>query len=155
MPAIAFDSLAYYDKLKSAGFPDPQARAQAELMREHTAIQNAAIEKALKGLHEENTRTLASKNDIQDVRNEISELRAEMHQEFAAVRAEIAELRSDMEQEFAAVRAETRQEFAAVRAEMLNMKHDILKWMMGMLIAQSALLISAFGIGLVLLDKIP
>ena len=117
---------------------------------------------SVKDLHQENIKTLASKIDIQDVRVEISELRAEMRQEFAAVRAEISELRSETKQEFAAVRSETQQEFVSVRTEisklhleMGNMKHDILKWIIGLLMAQSALLISGLGIGIAYMDKIP
>lgn len=67
-----------------------------------------------------------------------------------------------MRQEFAAMRSERQQEFASVRAdisklhlEMGKMKHDILKWMIGLLMAQSAMLISGFGIVLGYMDKLP
>lgn len=34
MTAITFDTLAYFDKLKSAGVPEPQAKVQAETLAE-------------------------------------------------------------------------------------------------------------------------
>lgn len=34
MPGVAFDTLNYFEKLKSAGVPENQARIQAEALRE-------------------------------------------------------------------------------------------------------------------------
>lgn len=102
--AIFFDSPGYFEKLKKAGVPEEQAKAQADLMREQTESQNAAIEKVLKARDEEYRKELATKGDIQEVRNELA-----------------------------------------------NTRHEILKWVIGMMIAQTTLIITAFGIGIAIL----
>ena len=40
MTSTTFDSLGYFEKLKSAGVPDEQARVQAAAFREFTAMQD-------------------------------------------------------------------------------------------------------------------
>jgi len=91
MLTTTFDSLGYAKKLEAAGFTREQAEVQANAFREFTSIQ------------EENTRKeLATKGDLQDVRNEL--------------KVEIAET-----------------------------KHEILKWMMGMLVAQTALIVAVIA----------
>lgn len=104
MNAIFFDSLGYFEKLKKAGVPEEQAKVQADLMQEQAESRNAAIEKALKAHDEEYRKGLATKGDIQNVRNELAKT-----------------------------------------------KHEILKWTMGMLVAQTPLMITAFGIDIAIL----
>ena len=50
---ITFDKLVYFDRLKSAGVDEPQARAHAE-----------ALDQALRD-------TVATKNDLRDLRDEM------------------------------------------------------------------------------------
>jgi hypothetical protein len=57
---ITFDKLVYIDRLKSAGVAEPQARAHAE-----------ALDQALRD-------TVATKNDIRDVRDEIRNIREDL-----------------------------------------------------------------------------
>lgn len=94
MTTIPFDTLEYFEKLKSAGFTEPQARVQGE------AMQGVVVS------YDETTRKeLATKGDIQDVRNEL------------------------------------KQDIQDVRNEMAETKHEILKWMVTAMIAQTALLV--------------
>jgi len=69
---ITFDKLVYIDRLKSAGFDEPQARAQAE-----------ALDQALRD-------SVATKNDLRAVRDEIKDLRVEMRSEIARFENKIA-----------------------------------------------------------------
>ncbi len=55
---------------------------------------------------------------LDDLRNDVSEFRAETKAEFAAVQDEFTAVRKEMGSEFAAVRKEMGDEFKAVRAEM-------------------------------------
>ena len=56
MTPITFDTLGYFEKLKAAGVPEQQAKAQVEVFRE-------VIEDRL-----------ATKQDISDLRRELKEL---------------------------------------------------------------------------------
>ncbi len=47
--------------------------------------------------------------------------------------------------DLALTKAELKEEIAAVRVEMHTMKHDILRWMVGGFIAQSALLVAVMA----------
>ncbi len=62
MTTITFDKLAYIEHLKTAGVDETHARAHA-----------FALDDALKD-------TVATKNDVKDVRNEISALKSEMRE---------------------------------------------------------------------------
>lgn len=46
-----------------------------------------------------------------------------------------------------------RSEIQDVRAEIANTKHEIQKWVMGMMIAQTTLIVTAFGIGIAILKQ--
>ena len=87
MTTITFDTLGYFEKLKAAGVPEAQAKVQVEAMQD-----------IVKAYDESSRKELATKGDIQDVRNEIQ-----------------------------------------------TVKHEILKWMMGMLVAQSALIVAVIS----------
>ena len=83
MSQATFDPLAYFEKLKGAGVPENQATVQVEAMQD-----------VIKSYDDASRKALATKGDIQDVRNEIAET-----------------------------------------------KHEILKWMVTAMIAQTALLV--------------
>lgn len=105
MTTIPFDTMEYFEKLKSAGFTEPQARVQGE------AMQGVVVS------YDETTRKeLATKGDIQDVRNELKQ--------------DIQNLRNEL-----------KQDIQDVRNEMAETKHEILKWMATAMIAQTALLV--------------
>ena len=76
--SLTFDSLGYFEKLKDAGVPEPQARVQAEALRQQAETQRVALQSALDRYDEASRRELATKGDIQDVRSEIQDVRIEM-----------------------------------------------------------------------------
>ena len=45
--AETFDSLGYFERLKEAGVPEPQARVQADALRQQTEAQRVALQSAL------------------------------------------------------------------------------------------------------------
>ncbi len=100
----SFDTLDYFEKLKNAGVPESQAKAQVEVMQG-----------ILKNYDGESRKELATKGDIQDVRNEIQDVRNEIQ--------------------------DVRNELKDVRVEIANTKHEILKWMVTAMLAQTALLV--------------
>lgn len=61
---IPFDSLAYFEKLKNAGVPEPQAKAQTEALQDFIQAYDAASRK-----------DLATKGDINDLRLNIQEVK--------------------------------------------------------------------------------
>ena len=99
MTAITFDSLGYAKKLEAAGFTRAQAEAQAEIMREQTDAQNAAMQKALDRYDEASRKDLATKGDLADT------------------------------------------------------KHEILKWVMGIALAQTAAIVAVIGVAVALVAK--
>ncbi len=95
MTTIAFDTLAYSEKMQKAGFTRDQADAMAKANSE--AFKNMV-----------DTQQLATKHDVELVKHDL----------------EIA---------------------------LANTKHEILKWVMGLMLAQTTLIITAFGIGIAIL----
>lgn len=116
MTTITFDTLGYFEKLKAAGVPEAQARVQADAMREQTETQAAALQRALDKYDEASRKALATKGDIQDVR-------LELKQDIQDVRNELLLLENRMEAN----------------------KHEILKWMLGILLAQTALIVAVMA----------
>ena len=78
MTTMTFDSLGYFEKLKSAGVPEEQAKVQATALREQLDAQNTAVQRLIESYDESSRKELATKGDIQDVRLEIEKIRAEM-----------------------------------------------------------------------------
>lgn len=64
MTAITFDTLKFVERLKAAGIPEYQAKAEAEALQE--ALSDSAAY------------TLATKQDVHDIRLEIRDVRAEI-----------------------------------------------------------------------------
>jgi hypothetical protein len=79
---MTFDKLAYLDRLKAAGFNEPQARAMAD------------------GLDQALREEVATKSDIAEVRNEIgllrTELRGELNGGLVGLRGEMGALRGEL-----------------------------------------------------------
>ncbi len=121
MLAVAIDTLRYSKKLQAAGVSPQQADAQAEALSE--AVRDA----------------IATKSDVSDLRNElkhdIAELRAEM-------KHEIAELRAEVKHDIAELRAEMKQEIALLRTEIKDIQVTMLKWIIPLMLAQAAAVVS-------------
>lgn len=80
MTTTTFDTLYYFEKLKSAGFTELQAKVQAE-----------AMQGVVRSYDETTRKELATKGDIQDVRKEIQDVRLEIEKIRAETRT--AEMR--------------------------------------------------------------
>lgn len=117
MTTMTFDKLAYVDRLRAAGFNEPQARAMAD------------------GLDQALREEVATKSDV-------VALRSDLKSEIAMVKSEIAEVRG----EIAGVRGEitvVRGEIAIVKSDLLGAmkadKIDLLKWVVMLIVGQTAI----------------
>lgn len=127
MTTTTFDSLGYFEKLKSAGVPEEQAKVQATALREQLDAQNTAVQRLIESYDESSRKELATKGDIQDTRLEIEKVRAEVEK----VRAE---LKTDIEK----VRAE-------LKIDIEKVKYDLLKWQIAGWVALAAIMAKGFG----------
>ncbi len=125
--AVAFDALAHFDRLKTAGMPETLARIQAEALREQSELFARAIHQAIEKYDETRRAELATKGDVQDVRLEVEKVRAEVEK----VRAE---LKTDIEK----VRAE-------LKTDVEKVKFDLLKWQFCIGIALAVIMAKGFG----------
>lgn len=124
-----FDRLLYVDTLKSAGVPEDQARAHA------SALQTALLD------------TVATKDDIAILRTDINALRGDMEKLEISLRGDMGKLETSLRGEMrnidTALRGEIVKLDASLRGEMAAQKTDILRWMFGMMIGFSGLMITA------------
>lgn len=137
---MTFDRLAYLDRLKAAGFNEPQARALAD------------------GLDQALREEVATKSDVAVLRNEIGLLRVEVKSEIGALgvelRGEMDALRGELKGEMDAIRGELSGEMGALKGElrggmgglkgellaaMKADKIDLLKWVFMAIVGQTAL----------------
>ncbi len=113
MTTMTFDRLAYIDRLKAAGFAEPQARAMAD------------------GLDQALREEVATKSDLAAVRNEIGLLRAEFSSEIGLSRAEFKSDLIGIRGELGGLRGEI---LAGMKAD----KIDLLKWVVMLIVGQTA-----------------
>jgi hypothetical protein len=116
MSTLTFDTLKFANRLKTAGVPAIQAEAEAE---------------ALSEVLETNLGELVTKSDLREME---TGLRHEIKEVETSLRHEISDLRKDIDTRF-------EKTDSAFRQEMTNLKFELLKWMIGLLIAQTGLLI--------------
>ena len=102
MTTMTFDKLAYVDRLKAAGFNEPQARAMAD-----------GLDQALREEVATKSDVAVLKGDIAAVRNEIGLLRVEFKSDLVGLRGEL---------------------LAAMKAD----KIDLLKWVVMLIVGQTA-----------------
>ncbi|MFZ5779814.1 MAG: hypothetical protein ACOY4R_06355 [Pseudomonadota bacterium] len=103
MTTMTFDRLAYVDRLKAAGFNEPQTRALAD------------------GLDQALREEVATKSDVAALRNEIDLLRVE-------VKSDLGTLRSELRGELSGVRGELsefRGELNGVRGDLNGFKGEL------------------------------
>ena len=97
---FAFDTLAFAKKLRGAGYTDAQAEALAEAQVE-------VFQRMLES-------TLATKDDIKEVKAEIKEVKAEIE----ALKAEIGQVKTELHGEIAKVKTELHGEIAQAVKDM-------------------------------------
>ncbi|CCG07232.1 coiled-coil domain-containing protein [Pararhodospirillum photometricum] len=134
-----------------AGFTPESAEATAEAVAEAFVdalngadlVSRAYLDARLSDLRAELKGDMAELRA--EVKTEIAELRAEVKTEIAELRAEmkaeIAELRAEMKAEIAGLRTEMTAEIGALRTEVAETKAELLKWVVGLVLA--AVLINA------------
>ena len=122
MALVAFDTLAYSNMLERHGFPREQAeaiaRANAEALRDIVATQE-----------------LVTRKDLEIVR-------ADLERAILATNAEIAATRADLEKSIERTRADLEKTIITTKADlekrMEEGKHEMLKWLIGLMFAQAA-----------------
>jgi hypothetical protein len=135
MTTMTFDKLAYIDRLKAAGFAEPQARAMAD------------------GLDHALREEVATKSDFAALRSEIDLLRVEVKNDLGMLRSELmgelGGLRNEFMGELSGLRAEVRAELGGHKGELVGLrgellaamkadKIDFLKWVMMLIVGQTA-----------------
>ena len=130
MVAPLFDTLKYVERLKDAGVPETQAKAEAEVLRD--------------ALSESLVTVLAGKEDIRiakeelqgeiravkdQLQNEVRAVKKELHSEIRAVKeelqSEIRAVKEELQSEIRAVKEDVRtlqEETRAIRADMKAME---------------------------------
>jgi len=129
MAAVTFDTLKFVETLKGAGVPETQAKAFSTAVQESHEAAELATKADLRE-YESTIRSDLEKLEV-GLSHEIGNLRHETKQDIAELRHEIGDLRKDMD-----VR------FAGVDARLEKMKFELLKWLIGLAVAQAGLLIS-------------
>jgi hypothetical protein len=124
MTTMTFDKLAYIDRLKAAGFAEPQARAMAD------------------GLDQALREEVATKSDIAALRNEIDLFRVDVKSELGMLRGEFRAELGGLKSEFSGELVGLRGELGGLRGELLAAmkadKIDFLKWAMMLIVGQTA-----------------
>lgn len=117
MTSVAFDTLKYANRLKTAGVPPAQAEAEAEALAEAMAeamdVQARAIHSEIK--RERHEMATAHKRDLSD---------SEAHNDKV-----LARLEAKVDKGFAEVRGELDKHSAEVKGELM-----LLKWMVGVIV---------------------
>ncbi len=131
---MTFDRLAYVDRLKAAGFNEPQTRALAD------------------GLDQALREEVATKSDVAALRNEIDLLRVELKGDLGALRSEFRGELSGVRGELSEFRGELngvrgdlngfKGELSGLKGELLAAmkadKIDLLKWVVMLIVGQTA-----------------
>ena len=136
--AIAFDTHRFVKHLTENGFTEQQAEVLAD-EQVHLLNANLATQADIAAIHQD---TAAIQRDIVEVRREIEVLRQETKADIDALRqgtqANIATVRQEIE----VLRQETKANLAEIRRDIAEVKADLIKWMVGALIAQGGVIVA-------------
>jgi hypothetical protein len=129
---VPFDTLAYAKKLEAGGIAVKQAETHAESLAE-------VLEKSFTPKKDWGQSIVDLDQSVTLLRNDtdfkFNELRTEMGTNFNLVRAEINELRIETNAKFGELRAEMNGKFSEVKSE-------VIKWVLGISLAQAGLIVS-------------
>ena len=140
--AIAFDTHRFVKHLTENGFTEQQAEVladeQVHLLNTNLATQAdvAAIQREIVGVKRDiEVLRQETKTSIAGVQRDIEALRQETKTSIAGVQRDIEALRLGTKADMEALRLGT-------KADMAEVKADLLKWMMGALIAQGGVVVA-------------
>ncbi len=133
--SFMFDSYAYVRRLREAGMDEQQAAIQAETFM---------------ALAEDR---LATKQDIAELRRDIEATKAELQKDIAETHARIATVEANLKRDIALVEANLKRDIAtldgkietakeSLRKEIEVAKSETIKWMVGLALAQLAMMAS-------------
>ena len=143
--AIQIDTLAFAKRLQAAGADERLAEAIVE------------------GITDADTSSLATKEDIalvkEDLRHvetalkeDIALVRTELKEDIALVKEDIRQVETTLKEDIALVRTELKEDIAlvkddvaAIKTDIANSHADILKWLFGIIFAQTAIVIAVFS----------
>ncbi len=151
--AIAFDTHRFVKHLTENGFTEQQAEVladeQVHLLNTNLATQAdvAAIQREIVGVKRDiEVLRQETKTSIVGVKRDIEALRQETKTSIAGVQRDIEALRQETKADIEALRLGTKADIEALRlgtkADMAEVKSDLLKWMMGALIAQGGVVVA-------------
>ena len=129
--AVPIDTLTYAKRLIQAGMPQQQAEVQAQVFRE-------VIES-----------NLATKRDIAEVKADIERVKADIERvkaDIERVKADIEKVRAELKADIERVKADIAKVKAELELKIERTKAELIKWIMGMLIAQSAVIVGLMQI---------
>ena len=140
---VLFDTLRASQRLQQAGFEAPKADAIVTTFAEDISERIATRDDIDEVRGEIEQLRIATQRDIEQLRTDMErgfgEVRGEIEQLRTATRRDIEQLRTDMERGFGEVRgdliqgdAQTRSE---LRAEMREMEARLIRWMVGTALA--------------------
>ena len=151
--AIAFDTHRFVKHLTENGFTEQQAEVladeQVHLLNTNLATQAdvAAIQREIVGVKRDiEVLRQETKTSIAGVKRDIEVLRLGTKTSIAGVKRDIEALRLGTKADMEALRLGTKADMEALRlgtkADMAEVKSDLLKWMMGALIAQGGVVVA-------------
>ena len=151
--AIAFDTHRFVKHLTENGFTEQQAEVladeQVQLLNTNLATQAdvAAVHQDIDALRQETKTSIAGvQRDIAGVQRDIEVLRQETKTSIAGVQREIEALRQGTKADIEGLRQGTKADIEVLRQEtkanLADIKSDLLKWMMGALIAQGGVVVA-------------
>ena len=121
--AIQIDTLAFAKRLQAAGADERLAEAIVE------------------GITDADTSSLATKEDLRHVETALKE-------DIALVKEDIRQVETTLKEDIALVRAEQKEDIRqveiAIRTDIANSHADVLKWLFGIIFAQTAIVIAVF-----------
>ena len=122
--AIAFDTHRFVKRLTENGFTEQQAEVLAD---EQVSLLNS---------------NLATQADIAAIQRDIDALRQETKANIDALRQETQAHIVTVRQEIEVLRQETKASIAGVQRDIAEVKSDLIKWLVGALIAQGGVVVA-------------
>ena len=127
MSALAFDTHAAVKKLQQAGFTEQQAEAQTTLLMDVI------------------TGEVATKRDIEAVKLDIENVRAELKRDIEAVKLDLENVRTELKRDIETLRAELKHDIAELKHDMAELRRDMKEQELRLTIKLGAMLAIAVG----------